>query len=163
MIMLKALPYDHETRFDDQLAHFSRIVTLGREFLNEGDRMRAKLKHTVDFGSFDHDHSIIPSLFLTVCRCRDPHVRRHAISLLRRYHWREDIWDSEVAASMAERLMLLEGMGLGEIQSCKEVPESSRLYMVACTFYVYNRADKQLQLSILHMTVPQSALCVAEL
>jgi hypothetical protein len=162
MIMLEALPYDHETRFDNQLAHFSNIVTLCREFLNEEDRVGANSKRTVAFGSFDHDHSIIPSLFLTACRCRDPDIRRQAISLLRRYHWREDIWDSDVAASIAEHLMLLEEAGLGEIQSCSDVPDSSRLYMVACTFYAYNRAEKQLQLSVLHMITPQSALLAAE-
>jgi hypothetical protein len=74
MIMLKALPYDHETRFDDQLAHFNNSVTLTREFLDEGDRMGTELKHTMAFGGFNHDHSIIPSLFLTACRCRDAHV-----------------------------------------------------------------------------------------
>ena len=146
IIMLKALPYDRETKFDDQLPHFSRIVALGREFLDEGDRIGTDLKHTVGFGSFDHDHSIIPSLFLTASRCRDPHVRRQAISLLRRYHWKEDIWDSDITASLAERLMLLEEINLGEIHSCKDVPDSSRLYMVACTFYAYNRAENQLQL-----------------
>lgn len=69
--------------------------------------------------------------------------------MLRRYHWREDIWDSDVAASMAEHLKLLEERGLGDIRSCKDVPDSSRLYMVACTFYAYNLEDKQLQLSVL--------------
>lgn len=69
VIMLKALPYDRETKFDDQLAHFGSIVTLSRQFLDEEDRARPNLKHPVTFGSFEHDHSIIPSLFLTACRC----------------------------------------------------------------------------------------------
>ena len=161
MAMLRALPYDHETRFDDQLAHFSNIVKLGQEFLDE-DRMGTNPELLVKSDSFDHDHAVIPSLFLAAFRCRDPEIRRQAILLLRRYHWREDIWDSHVAASIAEHLMLLEEQGLGEIQSSKDVPDSSRLYMVACTFYVYNRAEKQLQLSVFDPRAPISAVLVAD-
>ena len=145
MIMLKSLPYSYETMFDGQLAHFSNIIDLAQKFFDEDDRMGMHFTHMTSSHSFEHDHAIIPTLFMTACRCRDPHIRRQAIALLRRSHRKEDIWDSDVAASMAEYLMLREEEGLGEIKSCGDVLDSNRLYLIAGTFYAYDLAEKQLQ------------------
>ena len=146
MVMLKALPYHYETMFDGQMAHFSNIIDLAQKFFDEDDRTDMQFTHMKTSPSFQHDHAIVPSLFMTACRCRDPYIRRQAIGLLRRAPRKEDIWDSDITASIAEHLMMLEEKGLGDIKSCGDVLDSNRLYLVACTFYAYDLGEKQLQL-----------------
>ncbi len=151
MLMLHAFPYDLETRFDGQLEHFRSIVSLSQRFLDEMDAEAGagdSLELDVAYGAFEHDHAIIPSLFLTACRCRDPVIRREAIAIMRRRRWREDIWDSAISAHIAEYLMLLEETGLGDVKSCHDIPDFSRLYLVGATFFAYNSEGYQLQLSV---------------
>lgn len=47
---------------------------------------------------------IVP-LFITACRCRDPHIRRRAISLLLSFRRREGVWDSLGAGMVAAQCM----------------------------------------------------------
>ena len=151
MLMLHAFPFDHETRFDGQIEHFRAIVTLSQQFIDEVDA-EAKTNRSLMLdeasGVLDPDRAIIPSLFLTGCRCRDPFVRREAIAIMRRGRWREHVWDSTISAHIAENLMLLEETGLGKVQSCHDVPDFNRLYIVGATFFAYNKEGKQIQLSV---------------
>lgn len=47
---------------------------------------------------------IVP-LFITACRCRDPYIRRRAISLLLSFRRREGVWDSLGAGMVAAQCM----------------------------------------------------------
>jgi hypothetical protein len=86
---------------------------------------------------------IIP-LFVTACRCRDPIIRRRAISLLLSYRRREGVWDSLGAGMVAAQCMAKEekldpDQPLNyenvdgylkrnpKVTSCADVPESARV------------------------------------
>ncbi|KAH5808853.1 hypothetical protein HBI93_237180 [Parastagonospora nodorum] len=80
--------------------------------------------------------SPIVSLFITACRCRDPSIRRRAISLLLSYHRREGIWDSTGAGMIAAQCMRLEEnlpssapftQRNPAITACADVPEPRRV------------------------------------
>lgn len=50
----------------------------------------------------------IPPLYYTAIKCRVSRIRRHAIRLLDRVSYKEGIWDSLLAASVARKVMELE-------------------------------------------------------
>lgn len=154
LIMFKTRFYDQETRFYDQLAHFSKHCDIVSGIPERGNQMGGSLKHTVDFSGFYHEHSVVPSLFLTASRRRGPHVRRRAILVLRRYRWREDIWDSEIAASLAEQLMLLEETGLRNIikQECARIERP----LLGSTYFLCLQLGGQVASSS-RVVIPQSA------
>jgi hypothetical protein len=136
------------------LAHFSKHCDIILGIPERGNQMGGSLKHTVDFGGFYYEHSVVPSLFLTASRRSGPHVRRCAILVLRRYRWREDIWDSEIAASLAEHLMLLEVTGLRNIieQECARIERP----LLGSTHFLCLQLGGQVASSS-RVVIPQSA------
>ena len=57
------------------------------------------------------DLGIIAPLFYAALKCRDPWVRREAISCLHVAPHRESIWDGELAAAAARKIMEIEEQG----------------------------------------------------
>lgn len=51
---------------------------------------------------------IVPSLFMTAARCRDPVIRRAALRLLKACDRREGPWDSNIAADIASKIIGVE-------------------------------------------------------
>ena len=76
---------------------------------------------------FSMDMNTVFPLFNIVHRCRDPTIRRRAIALLYSPPRQEGLWHSVITARVAERIMTIEEAGLGEVKSCNDVPEESRL------------------------------------
>lgn len=58
--------------------------------------------------SFSTNSGVVPSLYLTAARCRDAVIRREALSLLRICDRREGLWDSNVAAEIASKIIGIE-------------------------------------------------------
>lgn len=97
--------------------------------------------------TFTLDIGLIAPLYDIACRCRDPFLRRRAIYLLRVSGRQEGIWDSSLAAHVAERIVAIEEDGLGmdpekctsessvtpqcfyppRIKCAADVPDSARL------------------------------------
>ena len=73
--------------------------------------------------SFSIDMNIIAPLYSVAHRCRDPYIRRKAISVLYAVPRQEGIWNSILSARVAQRVMEIEEVGLGTVQSCFDVPE----------------------------------------
>ncbi len=60
--------------------------------------------------------------------CRDPVIRRRALSLLRRAPMQEGVWSSQAAWRVSRRIVELEEAGLGVVvRSCGDVPEHARI------------------------------------
>ncbi|KAL2106620.1 hypothetical protein VUR80DRAFT_6462 [Thermomyces stellatus] len=99
---LSADPSRWELAWDDFLPQYEQIVTLSRRLLEE--------HHPAACGAptFSFAASVCEPLYVTASSCRHASVRREAISLLRRWPRRECLWDSVLAASLAESIMLLE-------------------------------------------------------
>ena len=78
-------------------------------------------------------------VFLVAIRCRDPFIRRRAITLLLRERRREGVWDSFAAARVAAEIVNLEegltgDLNLQEVESGVtqpfQIPRENRMRMV---------------------------------
>ncbi|KAK4127816.1 hypothetical protein N657DRAFT_566067 [Parathielavia appendiculata] len=123
---------DSEMHFDNFTPYFKGIVDLALEVVGDEER-RAAAKRCPDpafcrhqdrcepdiFGgheyaarhikpSFSADLGIVPPLYVVATKCREPHIRRQAIQLLRSSARREGMWDSELTARI--------GMWIAEIE-----------------------------------------------
>ncbi|KAK4203827.1 hypothetical protein QBC40DRAFT_12553 [Triangularia verruculosa] len=127
---------DSELHFDKFTADFKQINDLAIEVVGDEER-RAAAKRCPDqrfchhqsrcepdiFGgheyaarhikpSFSADLGIVPPLYVVATKCRDPHLRRQAIQLLRSSARREGMWDSELTARIGMWIAEVEEEGL---------------------------------------------------
>ena len=66
-------------------------------------------------------------LLLVAWKCRDPKRRRRAVQLLRMRRMKEGLWDSNLLAAIAERIVELEERDIDNVGKCSDVPASARL------------------------------------
>lgn len=123
---------DSEMHFDNFGPYFKGIVDLALEVVGDEERRAAarrcpdpafcRHQHRCEpdiFGgheyaarhikpSFSADLGIVPPLYVVATKCREPHIRRQAIQLLRSSARREGMWDSELTARI--------GMWIAEIE-----------------------------------------------
>jgi hypothetical protein len=106
-----------ECAVDGHIDGFKEIVDLG-----------SKLTGTRQPGdAFSFEMRIIPPLYYTALKCRDPSVRRQALDLLAAASPREGLWDARIAMKVAERAMQIEESELG---SSIPPSEASRIHAV---------------------------------
>lgn len=99
--------------YDDHIEEVREIIRLAR-ILH---------LHPSSKGEFAFDLGYIPQLYVMAIKCRDRSLRREAVNLLHSRSWREGVWDSNLAGSMATALMEVEEEGLqGDF-----VPNESRV------------------------------------
>jgi hypothetical protein len=119
--------FDDQTLWDHFIPLFNQIVSLAAEILDFGSKSRR-------YPTFSLDMGIVGPLYEVASRCRDPVIRRKAISLMKSRCMQEGIWNSILTAKVAERLVEIEEDGLGEVKSCHDVPDWARLSFVAPVF-----------------------------
>jgi hypothetical protein len=81
----------HKGRFEDVVHHADIILTLS------GTRP-----------SFTFEMGVIPPLYFVATKCRDPTIRRRALSLLKKALERESSWRASHAARALEQIIALE-------------------------------------------------------
>jgi hypothetical protein len=74
---------------------------------------------------FSFDVSLASPLNFVGARCRVPHIRRHAVSLLKSAV--KSSWNSEHCALVAQYLLKTEESGLGPVTNCKDIPREHRV------------------------------------
>lgn len=119
----------NETYSDVYLPECTTLVGLLEDVLEQDPHLRPG-QATFVFGN----HCVL-ALFVVALRCRDPSVRRRAISLLVKHPRREGLWDSLMAATVASWVMVEEEKGM----MCGFVPESARLRIVKNDFILSER------------------------
>jgi hypothetical protein len=124
-----------ETAFDALNSEFDSIVTLTSSLVEDNKDSGASEKA----GHFTFDMALVPPLYLTATRCRDPLIRRRALSILWATSRQEGIWNSDMLAKIAERLISIEEDGLGQVTSSDDVPATSRLSVLNVTIYSEQR------------------------
>ncbi|KAL8672069.1 MAG: hypothetical protein Q9168_003464 [Polycauliona sp. 1 TL-2023] len=114
--------------------------------------------------SFQLDHSIIGPLFSVGHKCRDPVLRRKAISMLYSAPRQEGAWDSILTARVCERIMRLEEEGLGEVKCAADIPDWKRISEIDVTFDLQARRGeiKLSRLGSQYSTVRESVTEVLE-
>ena len=117
ILLCTALDKGREMVFDRHLPEFQRIVDIIEACLNKNK-----------MPSFSMNHAIIPALYYTSMKCRDPHLRRRAIALMQSQYWREGMWESITGAVKGTWLMNEEERGLDVVESAADVPEFQRVH-----------------------------------
>lgn len=122
----------HEQTCWDQLqSTYEELVDLATAVI---DSQRAADREISQKPIFQMDHGIIAPLFVVAHKCRDPYLRRRAITLLYCAPRQEGVWDSILTARVAERVMNLEEEGLGEVRCAADVPDRARISDVQVSF-----------------------------
>ncbi|KAI6782956.1 uncharacterized protein J7T54_002116 [Emericellopsis cladophorae] len=131
-IIMMCLFNSNESHFEVFMPQFQQIVSLGQEIIANDER-EAREQHCayqqrclhrryddpadVTAGgytayhirpSFSAEMGVVPPLFVVATKCREGILRRKAIELLRSSPRREGMWDSELAARVAQLVMDLE-------------------------------------------------------
>lgn len=125
-ILLEATLYDHETGFDDLTDEFARIVGLSETLSS----IPSAIPGAGTKPAYSFDMGILPPLYYTAVRCRDPIIRRKALALLSASPRREGVWDSLVLAAIVRWVIGEEESDLDEVTCAEDVPRSVRIYMV---------------------------------
>lgn len=121
-----------ETIFDQFEVDFESIVHIGKLYAQMSP-------HRFGHNLPRFDMGIIPPLYLTASRCRNPRIRRAALLLLRSSTGREGIWDGRLMALLAERIMVLEEQGLGNVKQAADIPPEMRITVTNATILVGQR------------------------
>ncbi|KAL8646885.1 MAG: hypothetical protein Q9226_006671, partial [Calogaya cf. arnoldii] len=122
----------HEEQcWDKVMPMFESLVDLAAGVI---DAQKAVDKKALHKPVFQLDHSIIGPLFSVAHKCRDPFLRRKAISMLHSAPRQEGVWDSVLTARVCERIMNLEEEGLGEVKCAADVPDWRRISDIQVTF-----------------------------
>jgi hypothetical protein len=113
-IILMLNPTDDQMLYDAFTEDFARVLPYAEFFIASGAP------------AFSVDIAIIPVLYLVSIRCRDPGIRRRAIELNRGVARREGVWDSRVAARVAEEVVRIEEEER-DVHEAKDVDECARV------------------------------------
>lgn len=127
-VMLDALRPEDELdpgdniRWDRYCSSFKQMVILGESIVEFSSSLTPSSPKT-----FSLDLSIISAMFNVASQCRDPHIRRRAIRVLRTAAVQEGVWNSHFVANIAEKWIEIEEEGSGIVTSYEDVPASARL------------------------------------
>ena len=95
-VLIKAESYGPEKRYDSVIPEFQELVRYG-------DQVAKALADPNLARTFSFDLGYMIPLFLAATRCRDPFLRRRAITALHAHPRQEGIWESVAAAAVAAR------------------------------------------------------------
>lgn len=147
--------------WDEVMPMFEDLIDLSAAII---DAQKAADEKLLQKPVFQLDHSIIGHLFTVAHKCRDPSLRRKAISMLYSAPRQEGVWDSILTARVCERIMALEEEGLGEVKCAADVPDWRRISDIQVTFDLQARSAeiKLSQLQSRHSNVREPVTDVFE-
>jgi hypothetical protein len=144
IIRLECKPFRHETSFDAHNDKFQNLIDIGSAFIDL--YMDPTLTETASCIGFDtHYISVIGMVSL---RCRDPHIRRQAIALIRRWRRKECKMEAMAAAEVSENIMILEEASakIPHPTSCHDIPNTGRLHLLGCNPFRWNDMTQKFEL-----------------
>lgn len=104
---------DDESIYDSFTDQFLLIIEQSLEMCKisrSNSQLRVLPRNSVNFSESMVDVGWIPPLYYTALKCRAHRIRLQAIRLIESSSHREAIWDSNIAAAVARRVMELEEM-----------------------------------------------------
>lgn len=125
-----------ETIWDRFTEHYEHVVDLAALITKSSTCENFTTRRGPDFTL---DMSIVAPLYAVASKCRDPVIRRKAVSLLYAAPRQEGIWDSILTARVAERFIGIEEAGLGNVTCCEDVPDWARISDVEVKFDLHGR------------------------
>ncbi|KAF2093268.1 hypothetical protein NA57DRAFT_48940 [Rhizodiscina lignyota] len=115
-----------ETALDLHFPDFKEIVRLAGILIDQSDP--ASKNHGSETRQFSFEMGLIPPLYYTTIKCRNPSIRRQSLALMGRVPRREGMWSAHIAAKVAQQVIMVEESGK---KSYELMPtEDSRLHGV---------------------------------
>lgn len=139
ILLATSLADGHESLFDEYLNDFKTLVDLAIPLASYFQSTAAAF--TLDIG-------ILPSLHLTISKCRDPLTRHRALDFLTSLTHREGAWDAQVCASSARIVVKLEEDAAVALNPGARITEAAHIPEVARISEVY--FDKDVGQSLAH-------------
>jgi hypothetical protein len=115
-----------ETEFDVQLDKYERIMELGEQLFYEEDR-----PYQSPLASFTFDKGFLPPVYFVAMTCRHRILRRRAVALLKKASpKRVGMWNAELLAACAERIIEIEEEGMPPLSEADDEwpAEEKRIY-----------------------------------
>ncbi|KAL9616357.1 MAG: hypothetical protein Q9160_008777 [Pyrenula sp. 1 TL-2023] len=106
-LLLKVLASGRDNFDETHNNEFDEILKLYEDAMPQGHEVRAIENNFLHF-----ELGLIPPLFLTATRCKEPLIRRRAVDLLHSVRRTENLWDSCWAAQIAKDVLLWEETSL---------------------------------------------------
>jgi cholestenol delta-isomerase len=110
--------YGNELLHDAHLAGYTKILQLSQKIV--------RLASTDEFFTFEIGMAF--PLFFAAIKCRDPVIRRDAITLLKRLNSREGSFQSVIASEAAEFVMGIEEEGLEKCTRAEQIVGNARVH-----------------------------------
>ena len=132
--IILSVPVAHEeAAFDSFETGFTSILSLATSVV-----LRQAPEHTA---RFSFETGIVPTLFFTATKCRNPWIRRQALNILSTTPRQESVWHSEILSKIVERVILIEeGRDeLGQVTRTKGAAVTTRLNILNTTVYSEKR------------------------
>ena len=112
IITATALDSGDESVFDRYTSQFASILASSKDVIQvprpvTSGRLSPCGAYTLHFG-FTSDLGLIPVLYYTALKCRDPRMRRDALAMLATETRQEGIWDGTTAALIAAEVIRIE-------------------------------------------------------
>lgn len=147
-----------ETAFDDFGALFERIISLATSVIHRSGSCGISERT----GHFSFETGLVPPLYFTATRCRDPWIRRQALSLLSSTPRQECIWNSKMLSNIAERLILIEEErdNIGQVTRSEVILVTSRLSVLNTT--IYSEKGQVLVECCQHKCGPDEEMCLLD-
>lgn len=146
MIRLNCKHFRSELKFDAEMPNFRTLIRLTESLVEKLDSKEADgVGNCLGF-----DTHYLPIAGFIALRCRDPVIRRRAIEMMRSRRRTEGKWDHNVAADVAEFVMIQEEVAatVPEPSSCHEIPDESRLHILSCSFFSWNRINNKFEMLV---------------
>lgn len=145
IIRLECKPFREETSFDAHSDKFQTILDVGSKFcdLYMDKTLTDMAKVCIGF-----EPHYIPVIGATSLRCRDPRIRREAISLIRRWKRAEGKWETLAIADVSEQLMLLEEASAmtPNPSAAHDIPNTGRFHLLGCNPFRWNAETQKFEL-----------------
>lgn len=143
-ILLECFGTSNECIYDDYIPEFATIMQLAEETAQNSDM------------SFGIDSGLLDIVAFVGKSCRDPRIRRSAMTFLARGQRVEGDRVSFIAARILQTLIDLEEKGL-DMRSCHDVPEARRWRVLQGAQYL---SQGQLRLDLIRSSDSESSLRV---
>ena len=111
----------HQAQLEDLLDYIEKSV-----LLHCGKHGDTGLNEKPSSPSFCLESGIVSHLIFVITRCRDPYVRRRALSLLKMYNRQEGLLQRELTIDFCQQMMDLEERGL-EVKCAADIPAEARV------------------------------------
>jgi hypothetical protein len=106
---ISTLMTPYQCDHDVHIPAYTAAIVLAEQIYGTGSN---RIQHYRQANTFLLEVETVGPLYWICVKCRHPAVRRRAIAVLRSMHRREGVWDSDIAAVVADRLVAVEETSL---------------------------------------------------